>query len=242
MPRYFCKESRPVKLSHCAAHIVVLAVFLVVGRSAAAQAPGNAAPQAAAAPMPALGANAGKSLVAVIDINYIYKNHLLFKADMERMQKDLETIKEGLKAEAKGIQDLMEKLKTYNAGSVEYKQTELQVAQRQASFAATGQLKEKEFMEREAQVYYRVYKEIQNTVAGYARSTGLQAVFRYNRDEPDAVNRQAWVNEINRTVVWHNQVDISDIILQQLNRAGAPPQTARQTAPPAGGAVRPKAR
>lgn len=220
--------------------VATLAVFL--GQEALAQPPG-AAPAAPAAGQPSiLSANAGKAMIAVIDINYVYKNHVLFKADMERMQKDVETIKEGLKAEAKGIQDLMEKLKTYNAGSVEYKQTELQVAQRQATFAATGQLKEKEFMEREAQVYYRVYKEIQSAVASYAKSAGVQAVLRYNRDEPDAVNRQAWVNEINRTVVWHNQVDVSDIILQQLNRGGAAAQTARQAPPSAPNAQRPRTR
>lgn len=198
------------------------------GQGAGGQLPGAGAASPASS---ALSANAANAVIGVVDIGYIYKNHLFFKSQMEAMQKDAEAVKQQLKDEAEGIQKMMEQLKSYNVGTPEYKQTEQAIMQRQANFQTQGSLKEKDFMEREAQLYYRVYKDIQAAVGAYARTANLQMVLRYNRDEPDAVNRQAWVSEINRTVIWHNQVDISDILLQQLNRAaGMPPQTARQPA------------
>ena len=53
------------------------------------------------------------------------------------------------------INKMVEKLKDYRPGTPEFKRLEQDVAQKQADFQVRGQLHKRDFMEREAAVYYK---------------------------------------------------------------------------------------
>ena len=73
--------------------------------------------------------------VALLDVNYIFKNHARFKGMMEDMKGDVQRAEERVKSEAKAIKKLSEQLKQFRVGTPEYKQLEAELAKRQADLS-----------------------------------------------------------------------------------------------------------
>jgi Skp family chaperone for outer membrane proteins len=179
------------------------------------QAPPNQtspAPQASA-PVPRIG---------VIDINHIFKNHERFKQMIEDMKKDVEAFEAQLNQRGKELQKMREQLDEHRPGSETYKRIEEQMAGFQARVQADTQLKRKEFLEREAKVYYDVYEEIVNEVTLFSQQNRLDLVVRFNSETIDPQNRKSVLEGVNRAVVFHNRLNITYPILDRLNRGTAP--------------------
>ena len=80
-------------------------------------------------------------------------------------------------------------------------------------------------MEREAKIYYQAYLEVNDAIKYYAQRHDIGLVIRFNGDKVDANRREDVLREINKTVVYQNQIDITPDILALLNRdAAATPQ------------------
>jgi Skp family chaperone for outer membrane proteins len=180
------------------------------------------------------GANATKHGVAVVDISYIFKKHDRFRATMDAMKKEMETTETDLKAERDKIAQMEEQRNTYNAGSAEYKQMDEQLARNMAEFNLKMTKLRKEFLEREAKVYYQTYVEVSQAVGYYAQHHDIGLVIRFNGEPVDPNKREDVLREINKPVVYQNQVDITPDILALLNR-----DAATTAAKPAGAAATP---
>jgi Skp family chaperone for outer membrane proteins len=193
----------------------------------------------AQAPNPA-GANAAKYNVAVVDISYIFKNHARFRTTMENMKKEMDGIEAELKADREKIAQNEQQRNTYNAGSAEYKKLDEEVARQMADFnLKMGRLR-KDFLEREAKVYYQTYLEVTDAVKYYAKRQNIGLVLRFNGEPVDPMKRDDVLREINKPVVVQDQIDITPDVLVLLNRDQQPTsgqqggQTAPQAARPAG--------
>jgi Skp family chaperone for outer membrane proteins len=160
--------------------------------------------------------------IAVIDISYIFKNHIRFKQNMEFMKKDVMAAEDNLKKDRDHINAMIEKLKSFNPGTPDYKKMEEDITHLQSDFNVRASLQKKEFLEREAKVYTNVYKEIADETKRYAEKFGIAIVLRFNGDPVDPNNRNSVLNEINKPIVYQrNGIDITPYILDGLNR-GAP--------------------
>ena len=194
-----------------------------------AQVPNQAAPQQAG-PNPA-GSNASKYNVAVVDISYIFKKHARFKSTMESMKKEMETIETELKADREKIGQQEQQRNQYNVGSAEYKKMDEEIARQMAEFnLKMGKLR-KEFLEREAKVYYQTYLEVVDAVKYYAKRQNIGLVLRFNGEPVDPNRRDDVLREINKPVVVQDQIDITPDVLALLNRdqqSASQPSTARQ--------------
>jgi Skp family chaperone for outer membrane proteins len=193
----------------------------------------------AQAPNPA-GANATKYNVAVVDISYIFKNHARFRTTMENMKKEMDGIEAELKADREKIAQNEQQRNTYNAGSAEYKKLDEEVARQMADFnLKMGRLR-KDFLEREAKVYYQTYLEVVDAVKYYAKRQNIGLVLRFNGEPVDPAKRDDVLREINKPVVLQDQIDITPDVLVLLNRDQQPTgsqqggQPAPQTARPPG--------
>jgi len=188
-----------------------------------------------------LRANASKYNIAVVDISYIFKNHKRFKTAMDSMKKEMEGIEGELKGDREKIAALEQERNTFGAGTAEYKQRDEEVARQMAEFnLKMGKLR-KDFLEREAKVYYQTYLEVVDAVKYYAKRQQIGLVLRFNGESVDPNRRDDVLREINKPVVVQDQIDITPDILALLNRdqQGAPaanPSTPQnpQTARPAG--------
>jgi len=157
--------------------------------------------------------------IALLDINYIFKNHTRFKAMMADMKAEVEQAEAQMKRQREEMQRLNEQLKELKPGTAEYKQLESHIVSGMADLNAQAQLQRKEFLLKESGIYYTVYREIQQVVNYYAASQGFTVVLKVNgeevkEDKPDDVLRY-----INQDVVWAAQgLNITNVILEQLNQ------------------------
>ncbi len=95
----------------------------------------------------------------------------------------------------------------------------------------------KDFLEREAKVYYETFQEVDQAVAYYAQNMGIGLVVRFNSEAPDPNVREDILRAINKPVVYQDQINITDDVLAMLNARNGQPAAGAQ--PPAAAAARP---
>jgi len=195
--------------------------------------PGTPVPTA---PPPA-AAPSGTSVV-VIDVAYIFKNHGRFNARMNDIKKDVEAFDAQIRTEQQNLQTKMEGLKSFGPSSPEYRNLEVECARADADLRVKAGLKKKEFLEREARVYYDVYKEIESTVAVFCQRYGIDLVLRFNGEDMKPDDRNSVLQGVNKAVVFQRGRDITQTILTALN-AGAGGATQPPPQPTVNGAARP---
>ena len=179
----------------------------------------------------AAGANAVKYGVAVVDINYIFKNHQKFIASMEGMKTDFQAVETDVKGKQQQIIAAQEQQKTFTPGSPEFKQLDEQIVRMTAGLQVDVTQKRKELVDREAKIYFDTYVEVTNTIKLYAEHKGIGLVLRFNGEEADPNNRESILRAINKAVHFQNSVDITPDVLAYLNRG-----TETAARPAAGGA------
>ncbi|HVT27712.1 MAG TPA: OmpH family outer membrane protein [Lacipirellulaceae bacterium] len=164
------------------------------------------------------GINASKYGVAVVDISYIFKKHARFKATMEQMKKEMEQIEAELKSDREKIAAEEQERNKYNVGSADYKKMDDDIAKKMAEFnLKMGRLR-KDFLEREAKVYYQTYLEVVDAVKYYSKQHNIGLVLRFNGEPVDPNRRDDVLREINKPVVVEDQIDITPDVLALLNR------------------------
>jgi len=213
-----------VRVSPLGATLVASLVSLLsLAPSAVAQngaAPGAARPAAAAAPPAApTGTN-----VAVIDVAQIFKSHVRFNDQMAQIKKDIEAFEGYVRGKQQEFNTKREALAQFQAGSKDYKDREEELDKMQSDLLVDVGLKRKAFLEQEARVYYHIYKEIEQSVAIFAQRYRIGLVLRYTKDDMKPEDRNSVLQGVNRAVVYHGGLDITDQILRELN-AGATPTT-----------------
>lgn len=179
----------------------------------------------------AAGANAQKYGVAVVDINYIFKNHQKFLAAMEGMKTDFQAVENEVKGKQQQIVKAQEQRQTFTPGSEEFKQIDDQIVRMNAALQVEVTQKRKELVEREAKVYYDTYVEVDNAVKLYAEHKGIGLVLRFNGEQADPNNRESILRSINKAVHYQNSIDITPDLLAYLNRSATAQRPTGQAAP-----------
>jgi Skp family chaperone for outer membrane proteins len=168
---------------------------------------------------------------AVVDIPYIFKNHIRFQQAINDIKKDIDAYQELLKQEQQKIRVEAEKASQFRPGTPEYKAVEENVARLKVELQLEGAKRQKDFMEQEARAYFTAYKEVEAAVADFAARNQLSLVLRYSGEEMDPTKRESIMQGINRFVVYQDRLNITEIVLDMVNRGTPqPPQN------PAGGA------
>jgi Skp family chaperone for outer membrane proteins len=163
---------------------------------------------------PAAGPN-----IALLDVSYVFKNHARFKGMMEDMKTDVERAEAQVKAERETIGKLAERLGEFRKGTQDYQQMEEDLAKRQANLQVQVQLQKNQFLQQEAKIYHNVYQEVLQVTDDYCKRNSIDMVLRFNGDNPDVDKPETILAFINKPVVWYQkQLDITPIILQELNR------------------------
>jgi Skp family chaperone for outer membrane proteins len=214
-----------------------LSVFVLAAPASAQQGvpPGGArAPIGASVgpPAAAAAAPAGTS-VAVIDIAYIFKNHVRFNRSMNDMKGDIEAFDAAIRTDQQNFAKKREQLPTFSPSSKEYKAAEEELAHMKSDLDIKVAVKRREFLEQEAKVYYGIYREIEDAVAVFAQRNRISLVLRFSGDEMKPDDRNTVLQGVNRPVVYQYQLDITQLILNQLNAGATMPAGAGGVAPPA---------
>jgi arginine utilization protein RocB len=116
-------------------------------------------------------------------------------------------------------------LERWNPGSSQYNQLEEEITRARAQVNAEMALKKKEFMLREANIYYTVYNQIVDEVAEFCPRHGLTLVLRFNSETIDPQNTESVRKGVMRDVVYQTGRNITQQILDRINRH-VPPNNA----------------
>jgi len=171
--------------------------------------------------------------VAVIDINYIFDKYSRFQQDVEGWKRDSEHTAGQFKKEEDSIVKQIESMKTLKPGTKEFKGLEEEITRKKSDLEINAQLKKKEFAEAAARLQIKAYQEITAAVKAYAERNGISLVLQFNGAPVDQNNPRAVQAELSKLVVYQNGIDITPIILDDLNRRAAA-TAVRPNRPPAG--------
>ena len=195
------------------------------GRPGPGVPPAAGGPGAAATPRPAAPpAGAAPNQVVVLDVGYIFKNHAGFNAEMAKIKEDVQQVENRLKQEQERIKQMVEQLKAYQPGTPEYRKIEGDVAKAQGDFTVKAQLEKKDFLDREAKVYHKVYGEVERAVASFCRQNRIAVVHRFDGEVVDSreTDRNKIMGHLSRPIVYYDPaVDITADILKMINGPAA---------------------
>jgi Skp family chaperone for outer membrane proteins len=184
------------------------------------------AQQPAAGTAPVHGANAAKYGIAVVDISFIFKNYPGFTSQIETLKTEMEGADGKLKADRDRLVQMEEQRNTMKPGSPEFKQLDEQLAHLKAEFSIKQGTVRRDFLEREAKVYYQAYMDVSTAVKSYATQHQIGMVLRFNGDAIDPSQREDVMRAIMQPIVHQNNIDITPDVLLLLgvdirNGAGA---------------------
>jgi outer membrane protein len=164
--------------------------------------------------------------VAVIDIKHIFENYIPFKNAMDDIKKDYDAFETQVRGLEANLRKDIERLKGMPPGTNEYKALEQQVATTRTQVQLDINNRQKERVEEEAKVYHRANQELVAAVQQFAHRYGIDLVLQYSSAEIDPSKPDTVIRGLNRMVVYHNGLQITDQILQELNRGHtSPPQS-----------------
>jgi Skp family chaperone for outer membrane proteins len=196
----------------------------IIGWVASAQAqfaPPAGAPAAAPAAAPIPQRQAATGGIALLDVGAVFDKHARFQAEMNAMKAEVKQFEDYLRTAQQGMQAKAEKLKQYQPGTEPYKKVEEELLVDGNNLKTQTQIKRKEFLEREADAYFRVYREIESVVAYHCSRNGTLLVLRYSNQDINQKDRDSVLRGINRPIVFRQPyLDITDAILAQLNPRG----------------------
>ncbi len=157
------------------------------------------------------------TMVAVLDVGKVFKGHLGFTRQMEAMKADVKAFEADIQSKRQILVDQAKQLNQYKQGSSEYRQLEAKLAKEQSDLQVRMGLKRKGFIEREAKMFYATYQEIVAAVAMISEQYRINLVLRYNSEEIDPDNPGGVKNALNRYVIWQKNLDITKIVVKQVN-------------------------
>ena len=169
---------------------------------------------------PNLHANASRFGYAVIDISHIFKQYAKFTTALDSMKAQVQGVEAKLKADQAEVAKIAEQLKAFKPGTPDFKRLDNQFSTAKANFALKAERERKDILEKEAQIYYQAYLEVNDAVRVYAQRNNIGLVLRFNGQPIDPNNRQDVLRAINKPVVYDGGVDITLEVLDSLNRRG----------------------
>jgi Skp family chaperone for outer membrane proteins len=172
-------------------------------------------------------ARAAGTNVAILDINYIFKNNPRLKQKLDELNGDVARANEAVKKTREDLVKAEEELRGYKKGTPEYKEQEEALAKRAANFDTDVKLQRRELQERGVKIHYEAYQEILSATENFCNRAGIDLVIQFNGDQPNVDNPENLMSHIYKTVVWHRPaIDITPEILKILN--GVAPATANR--------------
>jgi outer membrane protein len=160
---------------------------------------------------------------------------------MESIKKDYEAFETQVRGVEANLRKQIEQLKGMQPGSPEFKQLEQQIATTRTQVQLDINNKQKERVDEEAQIYHRANQELVAAVEQFANRHGIDLVLQYSSADIDPSKPDTVIRGLNRMVVYHNRLHITEQILQELNRGATPQRQATNPAPPARPSVPAKA-
>ena len=174
------------------------------------------------------GQNEQGGLVAVLDVAKVFKANTDFEQRMQKIKAEADTLKAQIQQQQETIRSRAQQVGQYELGSPERNKLEGEIEQEQTSLRTRARQAETDLLNREAQIYYETYQQVQSTVANIASQYGISLVLRFDSEPINQTNRGEVIKGVNRSVVYHHKLDLTNMVIRALNPQAAEGANATQ--------------
>jgi Skp family chaperone for outer membrane proteins len=191
--------------------------FVFSAATLLAQVPGGSpAGGAGARPISPVAPRSSGTNVAVIDISQVFEKHGQFQAQTLNLKKQVEDFEGHLRGEQQKVVNMRNDLQNYTPGSEQFKRKEEEMARMQSEMNVQMALKRKEFLEKEARLYFDTYNEVFQIVAEVADRNGISLVLRFNSEEMKPEDRASVLQGVNRAVVFQRNLNVTNMVIGEV--------------------------
>ena len=156
-------------------------------------------------------------LVTVLDVAKVFEKNPAFNDKMAAIKSEADSLKSRIEAEQAALRKEAMDLQNLAVGSDERNKKEASLEQRQTTLRTTARQSEQELLNREAVIYFDTYQTMQQAVTKIAQENNISLVLRYDSAEIDPHNRPEVIKGVNRTVVYHRQLDLTKLVSEAMN-------------------------
>ena len=160
-------------------------------------------------------------LVAVLDVARVFKENAEFDTAMKTIRQEADGLKGQITQQQEAIKAEAQQLGQYEPGSAERNEMEATLEQKQTALRTRARQAEADLLNREAGVYFATYQQMQSVVGQIAGQHGISLVLRFDSEEIDPTNRAQVIKGVNRPVVFHRRLDLTNLVIQNMGSASA---------------------
>jgi Skp family chaperone for outer membrane proteins len=170
--------------------------------------------------IPGIGGGSGNAapIVALVDFERLMTNYVRSKYVRDQIRKDKEAAETTVKKESAELEKEKEKLRELRPGTPMFKALEEQLAQKVSEINVRIKILQRDFQEREQRSFYQLYTEISEEVKRFADAKGIVLVMPYSSEPVDPNVPETMQRQLSKSFVYMNGPDITEPILQELNR------------------------
>jgi len=163
--------------------------------------------------------------IALIDLGAVFNNYDKFNEQAASLQKELEESDLTILERVKKIKAQQEKLTdgSIEQGSPDFVRIESAMLRDQTDLAAYRKQTQRHFLRREADLYKKLYLEVEDVVKVYSKHYHYTLVLRFNREDLlDTETSDEILSGVDRRIMYYRlQDDITGPIVTYLNETWA---------------------
>jgi Skp family chaperone for outer membrane proteins len=160
-------------------------------------------------------------VVAVLDVFRVFNENAEHSAAMEQIRQSAEAVKTSVESEMAQITSEAQQVMKLETGSAERNQKEAELEQRQTALRTKARQQELDLLAREAGVYYQTWNRMQQVIGIVAQHNNISLVLRFDSAAIDPENRGEVIKGVNRAVIFHDRLDLTDLVIKQMETATA---------------------
>ncbi|HTI51693.1 MAG TPA: OmpH family outer membrane protein [Planctomycetaceae bacterium] len=159
----------------------------------------------------------GEFPVALVDLGKVFNKYKVVVERRDELQAKYQQAIESGKSLVTEIQQLQEELKKHKPGTAEHQRIAEQLQAKAKEFEAFRQQEQQKMMQELSGIYLQASERVNQEIQQYAEARGIKLVLRFSSDPIEGKTPQETLANLNRPVLYHNALDITDEILQALN-------------------------
>ena len=135
---------------------------------------------------------------------------------MEAIKAEATKFKSQMEEEQLAIQQEAEGLKSLNQGSPEFNALQAELEQKTATLRTKAQQTNTALLNKEAQIYYDTYQQMQTTVADLASKYNITLIIRWDSKPIDPTKRDEVIKGVNRNIVYQKDLDLTSLVIDNM--------------------------
>jgi Skp family chaperone for outer membrane proteins len=157
--------------------------------------------------------------IALIDIAKVFKASEFLSQKRGMLIQDIKESEETAKQLLAELNPMKQALDLLDQDAEERVALKEQVEEATARWESYRQAARKRLLQTESEIYVKAYELISAEVAKYAKQHGIDLVIRYSSEPMKEDNPQKIMEGLGRPIVYQNELDISDAIIEAMKRA-----------------------